>query len=187
MVPYIKDNCYERRNTNRLRALSVSVQWKKQLVFQTENIDLHQTTCKRYAVAYPIDFFPMSFALYSCTALFGITNVPQDAFSRMKYTHNSAFPTTRSRRAERTTIDRTTHHLSPQLHGVTVETSLVFQCSCDHDAVSTPQISPILPTSATSAATGMVFIGSLSHMPPPLPSPWKRCHSVSYVIILSLR
>ena len=45
-----------------------------------------------------------------------------------------------------------------------VERSLEFECSCDHQAGSTPQISLIVSSSATSATTGMIFIGLLSHM-----------------------
>ena len=57
------------------------------------------------------------------------------------------------------------------LPGFTVKKkTLVFQYSCDHQAVSTPQISLTGHTSATSATTGMVCIGLLSDITPPTPA-----------------
>ena len=44
-----------------------------------------------------------------------------------------------SRHAERTTFDRATHYLSPQLYGFIVEKLFVFQSYCNHQAMGTPQ------------------------------------------------
>lgn len=51
-----------------------------------------------------------------------------------------------------------------KFHGFMVNKLLVFQCSCDHQTVSMPQISLIGSALAKSAKTGMVFIGLPSHI-----------------------
>ena len=82
------------------------------------------------------------------------------------------------RPAVRMTIDRATIHLSPLLHGFSAQRLLKFHYSCDHQAVRTPQITLSGSTSATTEATGIVFIGLLStllsHMTPNHPLLWNK-------------